>query len=652
MKETILKLWNGNAWIETLLKTSARAVEYDGGQSIFDILEPLRRRLPDVPTKDDDFATVGYVKSYTPQVDLDDYVKKSGDTMSGALTVALAGMKDTSLTGPGLLAATTGGSQTLYADGYIRYKSPSSKEIYLSLPTTDNGILATETSARQIAKEELSKYEFIVIVPTLPAGGLPNRIYLVPKTNGTTIDAFDAYLWVNKGTEDVPAWAWEYEGAMAGSVDTTNLVTKTDYATTTTAGIVMVGEGLSMSTTSHKLNLVAATEAQITGGTGSLRPITVSNHKFAVKNALTTQASNAFTEDEKASACDLIGAVPKITPDVTYHRAVVRMNTGEYRGYALANISARAYAGNIAMHTDDQYITVEPPASVPTKTPTVDYAAANKKYVDDGFVAKVTETTNRAQVYAKAADGTQGMIEVSNLVAATGAIVQRAGWDILVPDTPGYATSAVNRNYVTNNFMPKPDSLSNCLIGWVNGTGIQIKHYTNTIPYNGRFCTPGSANDGQDAPAGDGYYVQKDPINPYHLANKKYVDEAVANAGGGGGGTQLYEHYYIVGNPNLDIGDPYKYIHIRLVATFSTKAMSISELAEALNGYKGIVLTKRAEQSDRDYQFENIDLANMILSASSNTNNDLFIYTQDWIGDIMNMSSDMATLYSATCNPL
>ena len=79
-----------------------------------------------------------------------------------------------------------------------------------------------------------------------------------------------------------------------------------------------------------------------------------------------------------------------------------------------------------------------------------------------------------------------------------------------------------------NTKVDKPDSETNCVIGYNNSVGSFKILYTNTIPYQGRFCTPGSANDGVSEPAGDGYNVQKDPVNPYHLATKHYVDNGLA----------------------------------------------------------------------------------------------------------------------------
>ena len=48
-----------------------------------------------------------------------------------------------------------------------------------------------EERARSIAREEIAKYDFIKPVPELPEVGLPNHIYLVPKTESDTDNLFE-----------------------------------------------------------------------------------------------------------------------------------------------------------------------------------------------------------------------------------------------------------------------------------------------------------------------------------------------------------------------------------------------------------------------------------------------------------------------------
>ena len=56
--------------------------------------------------------------------------------------------------------------------------------------------------AKKYTDNELATFDFIKIIDALPTRGLPNRIYLVPKTNTMEKDLFDEYLWINN------QWDW------------------------------------------------------------------------------------------------------------------------------------------------------------------------------------------------------------------------------------------------------------------------------------------------------------------------------------------------------------------------------------------------------------------------------------------------------------
>lgn len=74
---------------------------------------------------------------------------------------------------------------------------------------------------------------------------------------------------------------------------------------------------------------------------------------------------------------------------------------------------------------------------------------------------------------------------------------------------------------------PKP--LSNCLIA-VNVDKVTPLQYSYKFPYENQFCTMAGANDGKEI-RGTGYGLANIPINPYHTANKKYVDDSISNYG-------------------------------------------------------------------------------------------------------------------------
>ena len=69
-----------------------------------------------------------------------------------------------------------------------------------------------------------------LIVESLPATGLDDTIYLVPITPDTGGNNYAEYIYVNN--------AWELLGKIGVQLDLTNYVTNTDYASTSSAGVI------------------------------------------------------------------------------------------------------------------------------------------------------------------------------------------------------------------------------------------------------------------------------------------------------------------------------------------------------------------------------------------------------------------------------
>lgn len=74
--------------------------------------------------------------------------------------------------------------------------------------------------AKAYTNNEIAEFDFIKIVSVLPNEGLPNRIYLVPKTEIEEQNLFDEYLWVNN--------LWEWIATKSIDVDLTNIYTKNE----------------------------------------------------------------------------------------------------------------------------------------------------------------------------------------------------------------------------------------------------------------------------------------------------------------------------------------------------------------------------------------------------------------------------------------
>ena len=161
--------------------------------------------------------------------------------------------------------------------------------------------------------------------------------------------------------------------------------------------------------------------------------------------------------------------------------------------------------------------------------PSADGDAANKKYCDDGFVAKQTGTTTYDQVYVKKADGTQGMIFVSGANVAN-QIPMYVGQGQLNTGSPTNEFQAVNRGYADTTYVTKDNGTSSYYhIYCKNPDGTQgvINGHTNplanAVPI---YRTGGTLRVGT-------------PSNDADATTKKYVDDAV--------GQLIYTHSITLG---------------------------------------------------------------------------------------------------------
>ena len=145
--------------------------------------------------------------------------------------------------------------------------------------------------------EEIAAFDFIKVVDALPETGLPNRFYLVPKTEPDTQDLFDEYVWVND--------AWEYTATKRLEVDLTDYVKKTNYATASSAGVVIISSGLQM-VSGGKLCVAPASNNYIDSKNTDSRVITPKNLDYAVKQAI-CDSELTLTDEEKAAAHAWLG---------------------------------------------------------------------------------------------------------------------------------------------------------------------------------------------------------------------------------------------------------------------------------------------------------------------------------------------------------
>ena len=81
----------------------------------------------------------------------------------------------------------------------------------------------------------------------------------------------------------------------------------------------------------------------------------------------------------------------------------------------------------------------------------------NKEYVDNGFVAKNSKTTQRTQAYVKNPNGTQSMYDIAMYFSAN-TIAVRGEAGRLQVGTPVGQNDAVNKKYAEANFVPQKPS--------------------------------------------------------------------------------------------------------------------------------------------------------------------------------------------------
>ena len=129
----------------------------------------------------------------------------------------------------------------------------------------------------------------------------------------------------------------------------------TDYASADAAGVVKVGNGLTVNPKTNALGIVGATESQISDKLSNQQAITPANLDFAVKTSVTTNTIE-LTADEQEAAQKWIG---------------VKKATNEAKPYTFVERSANGV--------------------IYTGTPTENKHATTKEYVDAAIAALKAE---------------------------------------------------------------------------------------------------------------------------------------------------------------------------------------------------------------------------------------------------------------------
>lgn len=223
------------------------------------------------------------------------------------------------------------------------------------------------------------------------------------------------------GTPAAKSGFLDYDENNAINVQYANLhlVSKEDYATKDTAGIVKVREdrysGI-MQNADHILFIQQAVDTQIDAKSDGYNPITSANLNYAVTSALTADNGISLTDNQKTSAQQKLGVKDALDGKLNRlaqgenNRVYVRTTNGEDTSLPF---TYTAEADSIAKRSASGTLAVE--------TPTQEDDATNKKYVD-----------NQSQKYLSLT-GESGTLDDNQYALVTGydnLIIQRAGVDL------------------------------------------------------------------------------------------------------------------------------------------------------------------------------------------------------------------------------
>ena len=462
------------------------------------------------------------------------------------------------------------------------------------------------------------------IVRELPEVGATNVLYFIPIDDAEDDNLFEEWVWLNKGTEEEPNFGWERIGSKKVTIDHSEYVKFTDYATTSKAGVskFLSTRGIGINANGEAY-IERADKSLIEGKSNPYRPIVPANQDLAWKVSATTNTEE-WTDEDKAKACETIGAVKKVANTGSMNVVYGEEHSGKgSKMFTLA--SGGTGADTIPMRNANGQFDVRDPqgdlnvvnkrfaeanfVAIPNTTAYGSYViqyvvtengkvgvigepikvqgsagantiplrgvggvvkvgdavddtdAPNLGQVKNGFVAKPTNIEEKSAA-CKAIGAVQSLGAGGSFVygadiygdtiiqfstyALEDRLAQRDGDGVLHGNAPTTDTGLVNKQYAEANFAPRISNVQGALRMWVSNG---VAGYWADTQSNAASAAPNRyamylpETDGDSAVSG--YMLTNIPTRPYQSANKKYVDDAIANisvSGGGGGGTKLYLH--------------------------------------------------------------------------------------------------------------
>lgn len=162
---------------------------------------------------------------------------------------------------------------------------------------------------------------------------IPNVYYLLEngkeeiEVKGETVvkNKYVEYMYING--------EWEIVGSISIGMDLTEYVKKTDYATTSVAGLVKPNARYGTYVDANGLlSISGATADDVDTKASSTKPITPYRIDYAVMKALTDSKNHEWTDDEKALARTQIGAIGSEDYATKDNGGVVKVNNDLHYG--------------------------------------------------------------------------------------------------------------------------------------------------------------------------------------------------------------------------------------------------------------------------------------------------------------------------------
>lgn len=257
-------------------------------------------------------------------------------------------------------------------------------------------------------------------------------------------------------------------------------------------------------------------------------------------------------------------------------RGNIKANYYPKNGIDITSISRATYKGENYHDEDYDFKTFLQLPIFGKDGITIDKAADSEKIEisGSGLVQQVTTATQDARVYGLWANGEQAVFKLSQNIPEDYNVAQYTADANIRTSTPINDLDCTNKKYVDDNYVKKATTNDISVyalntsgditkgVMWygnnASGNIVSLSHLDQTLPSDNTKYT------GDIKPKDKGTVLVPEPTRPYHAANKKYVDEAVA--GLNPQFKTLFGSQSIVGTGNIDL---YKH-HVKISTNSGT----------------------------------------------------------------------------------